>query len=226
MLGGVIRQIKSYASIHDNSSTLVETVLKNLKNKKTVIIDLSLKDNLESSLISTVLVKKLFENNKAEFTKLEEEQSEMFEQPPGVIKSTIFVEEAQNVLSDEFVKTNANPFVRVAKEGRKFGLGLVAITQRPSAISEEIRSQAENFFVMHMGNSKDIKALVESNINYDGVISKFIQSETISGNLYMVSAKQSFAIPLRVMWFEKMVRDKIYTASRFSEKEFPELYTK
>lgn len=226
MLGGVIRQIKSYASIHDNSSTLVETVLTNLKNKKTVIIDLSLKDNLESSLISTVLVKKLFENNKAEFTKLDEELTEMFAQPPGVIKATIFVEEAQNVLSDEFVRTNANPFVRVAKEGRKFGLGLVAITQRPSAISEEIRSQAENFFVMHMGNSKDIKALVESNINYDGVISKFIQSETISGNLYMVSAKQSFAIPIRVMWFEKMVRDKIYTASKFSEQEFPELYTK
>ncbi len=226
MLGGVIRQIKSYASIHDNSSKLVETSLNHLKNKKTVIIDLSLKDNLEASLISTVLVKKLFENNKAEFTKVEEQQTEIFEQPSGVIKATIFVEEAQNVLSDEFVRTNANPFVRIAKEGRKFGLGLVAITQRPSAISEEIRSQAENFFVMHMGNSKDIKALVESNINYSGVISKFIQSETISGNLYMVSAKQSFAIPLRVMWFEKMVKDKIYEASKFSEKDFPELYTK
>jgi DNA helicase HerA-like ATPase len=219
MLGGVIRQIKSYASIHDNDSNLIETVLFHLKSKKTVIIDLSLKDNLEASLISTVLVKKLFENNKAEFTKIEKEETEMFEQPQGVIKVIIFVEEAQNVLSDEFVRTNANPFVRIAKEGRKFGLGLVAITQRPSAISEEIRSQAENFFVMHMGNSKDIKALVESNINYNGVIAKFIQSETISGNLYMVSAKQSFVIPLRVMWFEKMVKDKIYEESKFSTKE-------
>jgi DNA helicase HerA-like ATPase len=224
MLGGVIRQVKSYASIHDNASKLVETALSNLKKKKTVIIDLSLKDNLEASLISTVLVKKLFENNKAEFTKIENVKNELFEQPGGVIKATIFVEEAQNVLSDEFVKTNANPFVRIAKEGRKFGLGLVAITQRPSAISEEIRSQAENFFVMHMGNSKDIKALVESNVNYDGVISKFIQSETISGNLYMVSAKQSFVIPLRVMWFEKMIKDKIYKESKFTQEEFPELY--
>jgi hypothetical protein len=77
-----------------------------------------------------------------------------------------------------------------------------------------------------MGNSKDIKALVDSNINYDGVITKFIQSETISGNLYMVSAKQSFAIPIRVMWFEKMVRDKVYENSKFTEKEFPELYSK
>ena len=227
MLGGVIRQIKGYASIHDNSSKLIETALENLRNKKTVIIDMSLKDNLEASLISTVLVKKLFENNKAEFTKIiDEGDAQLFESPTGVIKATIFVEEAQNVLSDEFVRTNANPFVRIAKEGRKFGLGLVAITQRPSAISEEIRSQAENFFVMYMGNSKDIKALVDSNINYDGVIAKFIQSETISGNLYMVSAKQSFAIPLRVIWFEKMVKDKIYTSSRFAEQEFPELYSK
>jgi hypothetical protein len=227
MLGGVIRQIKSFSSIHDNASTIVDSVLKHLREKRTVIIDLSLKDNVEASLISTVLVKKLFENNKAEFTKIiDEANTQLFESPAGVIKATIFVEEAQNVLSDEFVRTNANPFVRIAKEGRKFGLGLVAITQRPSAISEEIRSQAENFFVMYMGNSKDIKALVDSNINYDGVIAKFIQSETIAGNLYMVSAKQSFAIPLRVAWFEKMIKDKVYTASRFSDQEFPELYSK
>ncbi len=43
-----------------------------------------------------------------------------------MINTVVFVEEAQNVLSEEFVKSNANPFVRVAKEGRKFGLGLVA----------------------------------------------------------------------------------------------------
>ncbi|MGA9777800.1 MAG: hypothetical protein WBS33_05970 [Verrucomicrobiia bacterium] len=71
------------------------------------------------------------------------------------MNTVIFVEEAQNVLSEEFVKSNANPFVRVAKEERKFGLGLVAITQRPSAISEETRTQAENFFAFHMGNSDD-----------------------------------------------------------------------
>ncbi|MDR0572878.1 MAG: ATP-binding protein [Tannerella sp.] len=210
MLGGVIRQIKSYASIHDNSSKLVTTILNYLKNKKTVIIDLSLKDNFESSLISTILVKKLFENNKAEFTRIENLKEDLFDQKLGVIKAIVFVEEAQNVLSDEFVRTNANPFVRIAKEGRKFGLGLVAITQRPSAISEEIRSQAENFFAMYMGNKKDIKALVESNINYDGVISHFIQNESIVGNLYMVSAKQSFALPVKVLEFEELVKDKLY----------------
>jgi DNA helicase HerA-like ATPase len=193
--------------LHLGSSQLVENVFEYLKQGKTIIVDLSLKDNTDASIISTILVRKLFDNNKKEFTS---------NKPGGVVNTVIFVEEAQNVLSEEFVKSNANPFVRVAKEGRKFGLGLVAITQRPSAISEEIRTQAENFFAFHMGNSDDIRALVKSNVNYDGVISNFIQRETIRGNLYMVSSDQAFALPVRVSEFEKLVGSKVYSESKFA----------
>jgi DNA helicase HerA-like ATPase len=193
--------------LHSNSSTLVTQVFEHLKRGKTVIIDLSLKDNMDASIISTVFVRELFDNNKEYFTSNKSE---------NVINTVIFVEEAQNVLSEEFVKSNANPFVRVAKEGRKFGLGLVAITQRPSAISEEIRTQAENFFTFHLGNSDDIKALIKSNINYDGVIANFIQRETIPGNLYMVSSDQAFALPVRVSEFERLVEGKVYKESKFT----------
>lgn len=196
--------------LHSESSKLVEDVFEYLRQGKTVIIDLSLKDNMDASIISTILVRKLFENNKAEFTS---------DKPEKVVNAVIFVEEAQNVLSEEFVRSNANPFVRTAKEGRKFGLGMVAITQRPSAISEEIRTQAENFFTFHMGNSDDISALVKSNINYDGVISSFIQRETIPGNLYMVSSNQAFALPVRVTEFEKLVGDKVFPESRFTNNQ-------
>lgn len=192
--------------LHSSSSTLIEDIFDYLKKGKTVIVDLSLNDNAEANIISTIIIRKLFENNKRYFTEDIENK---------VIDAVLCVEEAQNVLSDEFVKSNANPFVRVAKEGRKFGLGLIAITQRPSAISEEIRTQAENFFSFYMGNTDDIKALVKSNINYDGVIAKFIQTETIPGNLYMVSANQSFALPLRVTNFEESVKKKVYEDSRF-----------
>lgn len=202
--------IDSDKGLHSSSSNLVDDVFKYLKQGKTVIIDLSLRDSMDASIISTILVRKLFEQNKENFTS---------QKTDDVIKSVIFVEEAQNVLSDEFVKSNANPFVRLAKEGRKFGLGIVAITQRPSAISEEIRTQAENFFAFHMGNSDDIRALVKSNINYDGVISSFIQRETIAGNLYMVSSDQAFALPVRVHEFEKLVKSKIYKDSRLEESK-------
>lgn len=191
--------------LHSGTSKLVENVFDCLRQGKTVIIDLSLKDNMDASIISTILVRKLFDNNKAQFTSGNSKE---------VISTVVFVEEAQNVLSEEFVKSNANPFVRVAKEGRKFGLGLVAITQRPSAISEEIRTQAENFFAFHMGNSDDIKALIKSNINYDGVIASFLQRETIPGNLYMVSSDQAFALPVRVNEFEPLIENKVYPQSK------------
>lgn len=194
--------------LHSSSSKLVENVFTYLKQGKTIIVDLSLKDNMDASIISTIFIRKLFENNKENFTS---------NKPDKIIDTVIFVEEAQNVLSEEFVKSNANPFVRVAKEGRKFGLGIVAITQRPSAISEEIRTQAENFFAFHMGNSDDIKALIKSNINYDGVIASFIQRETIAGNLYMVSSDQAFALPVRVNEFEKLIERNVYKESKFSQ---------
>ena len=91
------------------------------------------------------------------------------------------------------------------------------MTQRPSAISDEIRTQAENFFAFHMGNADDIRALTKSNINFDGVIANFIQRETIPGNLYMVSSDQAFALPIRVNEFEKLVESKIYTDSKFKK---------
>ncbi len=191
--------------VHSSNSTIIEDVFEYLRQGKTLIIDLSLKDSFDASIISTVIVRNLFELNKQNYTSQEHEN--LINHDRNIINTVIFIEEAQNVLSEEFVKSNANPFVRIAKEGRKFGIGLVAITQRPSAISEEIRTQAENFMVFHMGNSDDIKALIKSNINYEGVIAKFIQTETIPGNLYMVSSDQSFVLPIRVEEFDKLVKN-------------------
>ncbi|WP_461248530.1 ATP-binding protein, partial [Treponema sp. R6D11] len=197
----ISRLIDEGKGLHSNSSTMLEKIFEYLKQGKTVIVDLSLKDSYDANVLSAVLVRNLFENNKMYYTAQDDSK---------VIETVICVEEAQNVISEEFVRSNANPFVRLAKEGRKFKLGMIAITQRPSAIADEIRSQAENFFSFYMGNTDDIKSLVRSNINYDGVISRFIQNESIPGNLYMVSAKQSFALPVKVLEFEKLVADKTY----------------
>ena len=44
---------------------------------------------------------------------------------------------------------------RIAKEGRKYGVSLCLVTQRPSEISEVILSQCNSLFIMRLSNERD-----------------------------------------------------------------------
>lgn len=61
-------------------------------------------------------------------------------------------------------------FERIAKEGRKYGVALVVITQRPSEVNRTVLSQANNFVAMRLTNVDDqnvIKKLLPDNLgNY------------------------------------------------------------
>lgn len=54
-------------------------------------------------------------------------------------------------------------FERIAKEGRKYGVSLLAVSQRPSDVSRTILSQCNNFMVLRLTNDQDqnvVKRLV------------------------------------------------------------------
>lgn len=58
-------------------------------------------------------------------------------------------------------------FERIAKEGRKYGVSLVVISQRPSDVSKTILSQCGNFIAMRLTNPDDqnvIKRLFPDNL--------------------------------------------------------------
>ncbi len=58
-------------------------------------------------------------------------------------------------------------FERIAKEGRKYGLSLVVISQRPSEVNKTILSQCSNFVSMRLTNADDqavIKKLLPENL--------------------------------------------------------------
>lgn len=46
-------------------------------------------------------------------------------------------------------------FERIAKEGRKYGVSLIAISQRPSEVNKTILSQCSNFISMRLTNADD-----------------------------------------------------------------------
>ena len=90
---------------------------------------------------------------------------------------SIFCDEAhlyipQNV-KDGVETLSLNSFERIAKEGRKYGVGLVVVTQRPSEVDRTVLSQSSNFVAMRLTNSDDqnvIKKLLPDNIGNFGNI--------------------------------------------------------
>lgn len=46
-------------------------------------------------------------------------------------------------------------FERIAKEGRKYGVSLVVISQRPSEVNKTVLSQCSNFISMRLSNAED-----------------------------------------------------------------------
>jgi hypothetical protein len=108
------------------------------------------------------------------------------------------------MLSDRVVD-DRNVFVRWVKEGRKYGLGCVLVTQQPSSISSQIISQGDNFFVLHLLNDDDLQTLKRHNAYFSDDILGFIRGEPIPGNCYFWSApSQPFVLPARVQNFESI----------------------
>jgi DNA helicase HerA-like ATPase len=64
----------------------------------------------------------------------------------------LYIPERQEAgVSEEGLKS----FERIAKEGRKYGVGLTVISQRPSEVNRTVLSQCNNFVAMRLTNAED-----------------------------------------------------------------------
>ena len=76
----------------------------------------------------------------------------------GSLPFNLFLEEAHCYIqhdTDEFI-LGYNIFDRIAKEGRKYGVIMNLISQRPVEISETVISQCSNFMIFKMNHPRDI----------------------------------------------------------------------
>ena len=107
----------------------------------------------------------------------------------------LFLEEAHRYVQKDIdtYLIGYNIFDRIAKEGRKYGVLLNIISQRPVDISDTVISQCSNFLIFKMTHPKDIKYIEDilPNISTD-VINKMkvLQSGTC------VSFGTAFKIPM------------------------------
>jgi len=79
----------------------------------------------------------------------------------GSLPVVLVLEEAQNYIREqrfgEEASISKEVFERIAREGRKYGLGLVVASQRPSELSKAVLSQCSSFIVHRLQNPEDLR---------------------------------------------------------------------
>ena len=67
----------------------------------------------------------------------------------------VVMEEAHRYLSEKSGRLASEMVQRIVKEGRKYGVGAMIVSQRPSEVNETILSQCGTFFALRLSNPAD-----------------------------------------------------------------------
>lgn len=119
----------------------------------------------------------------------------------GVIPPTVtIVEEAHNFAPEQASRSEAlsRPIIEtIAREGRKFGLSLVLISQRPIKLSTTALSQCNTHIILRMTNPYDIDHVKKSSEAIDSRSASLIPSLT-PGEALIVGAATNFPVFVKV----------------------------
>ncbi len=131
-----------------NQDQYIASLLMNDNNRKSQIVNINLEDidDTYAKIFVKIMSRFFFE-----FAKKRTDRAS--------IPFHLFLEEAHRYVSkdaDTFL-IGYNIFERIAKEGRKYGVLLNIISQRPVEISETVISQCSNFLIFKMTHPKDIE---------------------------------------------------------------------
>ena len=134
----------NYITLEQYIASLVATP----NRKKAQIININLED-MDDTYAKVIV--KIYARMFFEFAKSRTQRAS--------IPFHLFLEEAHRYVSkdaDTFLLGD-NIFERIAKEGRKYGVLLNIISQRPVEISDTVISQCSNFLIFKMTHPKDIE---------------------------------------------------------------------
>lgn len=183
-------------TLHDPASQLMDLLLEALSAGKLCIVDVSQLRGGPSLILSGLILRKIFDHNQEEFTKAASK----------TIPTIAVVEEAQSVLNEK--ASASGPYIEWVKEGRKYDLGAVLITQQPGSIPTDILSQGDNWFLFHLLSDSDLRNVNRANAHFSDDILGSILNEPITGQGIFWSGVSGmpFPISLRVLSFSHLYK--------------------
>ncbi len=180
--------------LHDRSSQLMDMLIQALSEGKLCIIDVSQMRGGQSLVLSGLILRRIFDRNQQEFTSAN----------PKTIPTIAVVEEAQSVLNEN--APASEPYVAWVKEGRKYDLGALLITQQPGSIPVEILSQGDNWFVFHLLSASDLGSVKRANAHFSDDLLSSLLNEPIPGQgIYWSSVGgKPYPVSFRALSFERL----------------------
>ena len=132
----------------DGDKSNIQEIIANIQMGKVVLIDMHRISERDELFLLSVLSRHILERYKDDDSNHARKNC------------LITIEEAQRVLGGG--DGNVSRFEKIAREGRKFGVGLCAITQQPKLIDKQLLSQFNTLVIMGLGDKNDRKCLEES----------------------------------------------------------------
>jgi DNA helicase HerA-like ATPase len=172
-------------------------VLRDLKEGRVVLIDVSGLGSTEELLVAAFLARRVLE----EWSTAYLEDPDAHERLPVV---AVVLEEAQRVLAASKDR-DSNVFPRVAREGRKFKVGLCAVTQQPKLLDAELLSQFNTFFILGLADEKDRTILRSSSKQDIAALGPEIQT-LMPGECLLANLDAPFAVPAKIHLWADVVR--------------------
>ena len=183
--------------VNSGAETTVEDICNELEKAHTVIVDTSSFSGAVEILIGSLVSTEIFRRYRSSKMK-----GQLRDKP--VI--SIILEEAPRVLGKEVLEQGQNIFASIAREGRKFKIGLVAITQLPSLIPREILANMNTKIILGIEMAPERQSIIESASQDLSADNRTIASLDI-GEAIISSNFVKFATPVKIPLFEDLVKN-------------------
>lgn len=193
----------------DSGSSTISDIIGAIEDGRTVVIDTSMLSDDAELLIGGIIVRAIFQNHE------QAKASGELDKKPVV---SIVIEEAPRVLGSEVVaERGPSIYNKVAREGRKFNIGLIAITQLTSLIPRTVLTNMNTKIILGNEMKSERLAVMESAAQDLSMDDRIIASLD-KGEALVSSNFTRFAVPIQIPLFEDYANEELKGETRKESK--------
>ncbi|OKY78732.1 MAG: HerA helicase [Candidatus Methanohalarchaeum thermophilum] len=193
----------------EGGESTIDDILSDLEDSKAVVLDTSNLEDRVELLVGSMVANRIFNQYKNY-----KNSGDLDENP---VISTV-LEEAPRVIGENSMIRSGNVFEKIAREGRKFKIGLTAITQLPSVIPKEILANMNTKILLGMEMNTERKSLVDSASQDLSKDERNIASLDI-GEAIITSTFTNFAVPIKIPLFEETITESDNDEDKYRDED-------